>query len=1503
MADKKINQLDIQTTVSPTDILVIVPSPTETHQILFSDFEAGININNILGTLAVTKIFASGTPSNTTFLRGDGVWATPSGGGGGAVDSVNGQTGVVSLNSDDISEGVTNLYLTSTNFNALFALRTTTNLAEGTNLYYTAARFNTAFAAKSTTDLTEGTNLYYTTARFNTAFSGKTTDNLTQGSTNKYFTSANFTTEIALHTTDELPQGSTNKYNQAHTGDVTGSTTLTIANNAVTLAKMATIATASFLGRSTSGTGNVEVLSVSTVKSLLGLTGSNSGDVTLSGENYINLTGQALTVNAVDLSGTNVTGTLAAARFPALSGAVTTTAGSLVTTLSAGINANKIADGSVSNTEFQYLDGLTGNIQSQIDSITLADGDYGDITVSSGGTVWTVDSGLNANKIGAGSVSNTEFSYLDGVTSALQTQLDGKVNLTGNETIAGIKTFSSIPILPNVDPTTANEATRKSYVDALAASINPSLTRLPCRVASSTNVSLTTGLENGDTVDGVVVATGDRVLLFGQTAPAENGIYVVVASGTASRATDSDTAGEVAQGTSTYVSSGTNMGLYIQINIITTLNTDPLSYAFVGSPINYVFAPGTAGTDFAISTVGVNITFNLPVASASNTGKLSSTDWTTFNNKTTGPSSSVNNRIATFDGTTGKLLQDSLWVADPAGTMYWSTNLSFLDSGVTGDKAGIYGENGVYVNINNSFFTISDSTSQKTDIDLSNLTANRSNQMPNANGTFALSVNGVTADAVGDITLTVADVVGAGDVFSSETSSTDGTIVAFDSTSGKLIKATSLKWTNTGTAALVTTTQELDIRGSQIHFLTTGTSSGYIFEANSNFSGTGTGFAFYAGLGQGGSGGAQAFITGGSPTKGGGYTFTGGDGPNGGDFLINPGTGASNDGHFILGNQANGVNVIFDTSLLTNNRTQAYPDADGTFALSVNGVTADSTGEITLDFVGSSTNTQLIYNNSGVLSGLSGATFDGTNLNFKDGVFRIVNSADATKTLIFNLSAASTGTQVSIAAPVSANRNFVLPDASGSIVIDSATQTLTNKSIIATQLTGTLQAGQFPALTGDVTTIAGALATTISANAVGNTKLAQMPTLTIKGNITGGTANANDLTATQVTSILNNFVGDSGSGGTKGLVPAPAAGDAAAAKFLKADGTWATPAGGGGGSPGGVTGNLQWNNAGAFAGSSFAIITATELTIIDSTFFLQDEITSSKLAKFQLSGISASTTRVFTLPDSNGTLALTTAPGTTGTAPNWTATGQLNIPLAGASVTSGTISNASQTIAGSKTLTGKLITAVPSSSFSSINFPQGTSPGVGAEGDFWNSSTNNALSAIIAGIQQRINTTIATQSASTSVSATVTETTLLGTAVGSRTLPANFLTVGKMIRVRVFFHKIDTDATPGTWTIKLKYGATTIISHVITPTATQTNGGGEMEFIITCRSTGASGTVTSFGKSLFAYTGTQQIVSAVFTTTTLNTTTSNALDVTMTFSNANAGNNIQSNQSIIEVLN
>ena len=106
-------------------------------------------------------------------------------------------------------------------------------------------------------------------------------------------------------------------------------------------------------------------------------------------------------------------------------------------------------------------------------------------------------------------------------------------------------------------------------------------------------------------------------------------------------------------------------------------------------------------------------------------------------------------------------------------------------------------------------------------------------------------------------------------------------------------------------------------------------------------------------------------------------------------------------------------------------------------------------------------------------------------------------------------------------------------------------------------------------LTGDVTgSGTGSFAATIANAAVSNTKMANVSTATFKGRTTAGTGSPEDLTATQATALLNAMVGDSGSGGTKGLVPAPSAGDAAASKFLKADGTWAAPSGGGtGGNP------------------------------------------------------------------------------------------------------------------------------------------------------------------------------------------------------------------------------------------------------------------------------------------------------------------------------------------------
>lgn len=96
-------------------------------------------------------------------------------------------------------------------------------------------------------------------------------------------------------------------------GLVTGSITTTIASNVVTTDKLQKINSSTFLARKSGGLGNVEILNVSDVKSILSLLGSNSGDVTLLGENYLGLVGQVLTANPINLGSSNVTGLLPAA--------------------------------------------------------------------------------------------------------------------------------------------------------------------------------------------------------------------------------------------------------------------------------------------------------------------------------------------------------------------------------------------------------------------------------------------------------------------------------------------------------------------------------------------------------------------------------------------------------------------------------------------------------------------------------------------------------------------------------------------------------------------------------------------------------------------------------------------------------------------------------------------------------------------------------------------------------------------------------------------------------------------------------------------------------------------------------------------------------------------------------------------------------------------------------------------------------------------------------------
>lgn len=103
----------------------------------------------------------------------------------------------------------------------------------------------------------------------------------------------------------------------------------------------------------------------------------------------------------------------------------------------------------------------------------------------------------------------------------------------------------------------------------------------PVRVATTAAGTLASDFENGDTVDGVVIETGDRILIKNQADATENGIYVIPASGAPARASDADSSAEMI-GAAVVVTDGTvNAGkLYVADAASDfTLDTDNLAFA------------------------------------------------------------------------------------------------------------------------------------------------------------------------------------------------------------------------------------------------------------------------------------------------------------------------------------------------------------------------------------------------------------------------------------------------------------------------------------------------------------------------------------------------------------------------------------------------------------------------------------------------------------------------------------------------------------------------------------------------------------------------------------------------------------------------------------------------------------------------------------------------------------------------------------------------------------
>jgi len=205
----------------------------------------------------------------------------------------------------------------------------------------------------------------------------------------------------------------------------------------------------------------------------------------------------------------------------------------------------------------------------------------GDVTVANNGAL-TIANGSVENAMLAGSIANAKLANssitigsdavalgatqtdLNGITSLdvdnitidgntiSTTNTNGNLNLDPNGT--GTVDVSSARITSVATPTGGTDAANKNYVDAQLQGLD---VKNSVRVATTANGTLSSAFANGQTVDGVTLATNDRILIKDQSTGSENGIYTVNASGAPTRATDFDADSEVTGGTFFFVEEGT----------------------------------------------------------------------------------------------------------------------------------------------------------------------------------------------------------------------------------------------------------------------------------------------------------------------------------------------------------------------------------------------------------------------------------------------------------------------------------------------------------------------------------------------------------------------------------------------------------------------------------------------------------------------------------------------------------------------------------------------------------------------------------------------------------------------------------------------------------------------------------------------------------------------------------------------------------------------------------
>jgi hypothetical protein len=193
-------------------------------------------------------------------------------------------------------------------------------------------------------------------------------------------------------------------------------------------------------------------------------------------------------------------------------------------------------------------------------------------------------------------------------------------------------------------------------------------------------------------------------------------------------------------------------------------------------------------------------------------------------------------------------------------------------------------------------------------------------------------------------------------------------------------------------------------------------------------------------------------------------------------------------------------------------------------------------------------------------------------------------------------------------------------------------------------------------------------------------------------------------------------------------------------------------------------------------------------------------------------------------------------------------------------------------------------------------------------GAIWEDSTQNAITAVVANTTQTINGTMwtATASSNTNNTSALVNMLTVGNGVGTLTLPANFLSVGKTLYI-VISGTFTTTGTP-TFVSSITVGGTNVVgttNPITMNTAAAVAQAFTMAATLTCTTTGSSGKIAGTGQLEFfnSNTATTGISMVWASAGTINTTVANALQWTIQWGAASATNSITIRNAFIQVMN